>query len=121
LRSSAWGNLTLRNSKSAGQRDRRTPIAKRAARLAYQRLLQRVLTRKFLGFKVAKLSTSMDLEQSFGPIYTRGLLQQGQSAFAVLGVNAQETDPPLMPALNLASLWLDVCRQTQAGKQSCTG
>ena len=98
------------------QRDRRTPTAKRAARLAYQRLLQRVLTRKFPGFKVAKLSTSMDLEQSFGPIYTRGLLQQGQSAFAVLGVNAQEAQSSIDAALTFGILWLDVCRQTQAGK-----
>src|SRR3989475_3329627 len=98
------------------QRDRRTPTAKRAARLAYQRLLQRVLTRKFLGFKVAKLSTSMDLEHSFGPIYARGLLQQAQSAFAVLGVNAAETQASIDAALTFAILWLDVCRQAQAGK-----
>src|SRR5207253_1990918 len=84
------------------QRDRRTPTAKRAARLAYQRLLQRVLTRKFPGFKVAKLSTSMDLGRSFGPIYSRGLLQQGQSAFAVLGVIAQVRD--LMPEAEVALL-----------------
>src|SRR5437016_10073289 len=98
------------------QRDRRTPTAKRAARLAYQRLLQRVLTRNFLGFKVAKLSTSMDLERSFGPIYSRGLLQQGQSAFAVLGVNAQEAQSSIDAALTFGILWLDVCRQAQAGK-----
>src|SRR2546427_410387 len=98
------------------QRDRRTPTAKRAARLAYQRLLQRVLTRKFLGFKVAKLSTSMDLEKSFGPIYARGLLRQGQSAFAVLGVNAQETQSSIDAALTFAILWVDVCRQAQNGK-----
>src|SRR6266581_3144037 len=98
------------------QRDRRTPTGKRAARLAYQRLLQRVLTRKFPGFKVAKLSTSMDLERSFGPIYSRGLLQQGQSAFAVLGVNAQEAQSSIDAALTFGILWLDVCRQAQAGK-----
>src|SRR6266566_2958938 len=95
------------------QRDRRTPTAKRAARLAYQRLLQRVLTRKFPGFKVAKLSTSMDLERSFGPIYSRGLLQQGQSAFAVLGVNAQEAQSSIDAALTFGILWLDVCRRAQ--------
>ncbi len=103
------------------QRDRRTPTAKRAARLAYQRLLQRVLTRKFPGFKVAKLSTSMDLERSFGPIYSRGLLQQGQSAFAVLGVNAQETRSSIDAALTFGILWLDVCRQAQAGKAVVQG
>ncbi|HEV2716685.1 MAG TPA: hypothetical protein VGU64_15595 [Terriglobales bacterium] len=103
------------------QRDRRTPTAKRAARLAYQRLLQRVLARKFLGFKVDKLSTSMDLERSFGPIYARGLMRQGQSAFAVLGVNAQETQASIDASLTFGILWLDVCRQAQAGKAVVQG
>src|SRR5437868_4077738 len=58
----------------------------------------------------------MDLEQSFGPIYTRRLLQQGQSAFAVLGVNAQETQSSIDGALTFGILWLDVCRQAQAGR-----
>src|SRR5580704_3104903 len=73
------------------ERDRRTPTVKRLARLAYQRVLQRVLQRWFSSFHAAPLRTSMDLERSFGPIYSRGLLYQGQSAFAVMGVNAQET------------------------------
>src|ERR1700680_4819873 len=63
------------------ERDRRTPTAKRAARVAYQRVLQRVLQRRFPGFTVDRLSTSMDLERSFGPVYARGLLHRGQSAF----------------------------------------
>jgi hypothetical protein len=98
------------------ERDRRTPTAKRAARLAYQGVLRRVLERRFPGFTVAQLTTSVDLEKSFGPIYTRGLLRHGQSAFAVLGVNAQETQASIDAALTFGILWLDVCRQTQAGK-----
>jgi hypothetical protein len=66
------------------ERDRRTPTTKRAARVAYQRILQRVLEKRFPDFTVDRLSTSMDLERSFGPVYGRGLLRQGQSAFAVL-------------------------------------
>jgi hypothetical protein len=98
------------------ERDRRTPTTKRLARLAYQRILQRVLQRWFPSFHAAPLRTSMDLERSFGPIYCRGLLQQGQSAFAVLGVNAQETQASIDAALTFAILWLDVCRQSHAGK-----
>src|SRR5713101_1788701 len=73
------------------ERDRRTPTAKRAARLSYLRVLQRVLERRFSRYTVARLTTSVDLERSFGPIYARGLIRQGQSGFAVLGVNGQET------------------------------
>src|SRR5215472_5562015 len=98
------------------QRDRRTPSAKRAARLAYQKRLQRVLARKFPDFKIAKLSNSMDLERSVGPIYARGLLRQGQSAFAVLGVNAQESQASVDASLTFGILWLDLCRQMHAGK-----
>ncbi|HXZ33627.1 MAG TPA: hypothetical protein VEH30_15225 [Terriglobales bacterium] len=97
------------------ERDRRTPTAKRAARLAYQRMLQRVLQRRFPACKVAPLTSGMNLEQSFGPTYVRGLLRQGQSAFAVLGVNSQETQASIDAALTFAILWLDTCRQNHAG------
>ena len=103
------------------ERDRRTPTAKRAARLAYQRVLQRVLQRHFPAFKAAPLSSSMDLERSFGPIYARGLLRRGQSAWAVLGVNEQETQGSIDAALTFGILWLDACRQSQAGKALVEG
>ena len=98
------------------ERDRRTPTAKHAARLAYQNKLQRTLPRRFPGFTVDRLTTSMDLERSFGPIYARGLLHQGQSAFAVLGVNGLETQGSIDAALTFGILWLDACRTAKAGK-----
>jgi hypothetical protein len=98
------------------ERDRRTPTAKRAARLAYQRMLQRTLERRFPRYKIAELRSSVDLERSFGPIYCRGLLQQGRSGFAVLGVNAEETQASIDAALTFAILWLDMCREAHAGK-----
>ena len=67
------------------ERDRRTPSAKKAARVSYEQKLRRALDRRFPGFTVTRLTTAIDLEKSFGPIYARGLLRQGQSAFAVLG------------------------------------
>ena len=72
-------------------RDRRKGAAKQAARTQYQRLLERVLRREYPGMKVENLSSSPDLEHSFSPVYTRAVLRAGQSAFAVLGVNAEET------------------------------
>jgi hypothetical protein len=103
------------------ERDRRTPTAKRAARVAYQRVLHRVLQRRFPGFTVDRLITSMDLERSFGPVYTRGLLHRGQSAFAVLGVNGQETQGSIDAALTFGILWLDACRVAKAGKFAVEG
>ncbi len=98
------------------ERDRRVPAVKRAARLGYQRTLRRVLERKFPGYGVQQLTSSVNLERSFGPIYARGLIRQGQSAFAVIGVNAQETQASMDAALTFGILWLDLCRQSQAGK-----
>ena len=103
------------------ERDRRTPTAKRAARVAYQRVLHRVLQRRFAGFTVDRLSTSMDLERSFGPVYARGLLHRGRSAFAVLGVNGQETQGSIDAALTFGILWLDACRVAKAGKFAVEG
>jgi len=103
------------------ERDRRTPTAKRAARLAYQRTLRRILERRFGRYKVAELRSSIDLKHSFGPIYSRGLLQQGRSGFAVLGANAQETQASIDAALTFGILWLDICRQAQAGRLAVEG
>ena len=103
------------------ERDRRTPTVRRTARLAYQRTLQRVLELRFPEFSVMRLSTAMDLERSFGPIYTRGLLRHGQSAFAVLGVNQQETQASIDAALTFGILWLEACRQNHSGKLAVEG
>jgi hypothetical protein len=98
------------------QRDRRTATAKKQARLAYRHTLERALKRKFPDLTLVQLSTSVDLEKSFGPIYARGLLRRGQSAFAVLGVNREELQGSIDAALTFGILWLDVCRQSGAGK-----
>src|SRR6202035_1097152 len=73
------------------ERDRRTPTARRAARGAYELKLRRTLERHFPDFKITKLTGGVDLEKSFGPVYTRGLMRQGRTEVALLGVNAQET------------------------------
>lgn len=96
------------------ERDRRAPTAKKAARAAYQRLLRRTLEREFPDLTIERLSSAMDLEKSFGPIYTRGLVRRGRSAFAVLGVNAQEMQAAVDAALTFGILWLEHARSSEA-------
>jgi hypothetical protein len=95
------------------EKDRRSPTARRAARAAYEQKLRRTLERHFPDYKIIKLTSGSDLERSFGPIYARGVLRQGRSAFALLGVNAQEMQASIDAALTFGILWLDVCRQAQ--------
>src|SRR5208282_242690 len=57
-----------------------------------------------------RLTSGVDLEKSFGPIYTRGVLRRGQSGFAVLGANGKETQASVDAAVTFGILWLDVCR-----------
>ena len=91
--------------------DRRSPTARDTARRNYQHLLERVLTRHFLGSKVDGLRTAMDLEHSFGPAYVRGRLLKGTAADAVIGVSAAESASVIDGVLTLGILWLDYCRQ----------
>jgi hypothetical protein len=96
------------------ERDRRSPSTRRLCRAAYERTLRGVLERRFPEFKIVKLTSGVDLEKSFGPVYVRGIVRRGRSAFAFLGVNGQETQSSIDAALTFGILWLEVCRQSQA-------
>jgi len=101
--------------------DRRTSANKRAARARYQTILQRTLQRQYPGFKLERFSSSPDLEHSLSPVYTRGLLRSGQSAFAVLGVSSEETQACVGAALTFGILWLEYQRQQLAGRAVVEG
>src|SRR5215813_14151995 len=104
-------------------RDRRAPAARKAARSRYARLLERILRRHTPDWTLEKsgLATSMDLERSFSPVYARGLLRKGRSSFAVLGVNREETQSAVDAALTFGLLWLDACREREAGRSVVEG
>jgi hypothetical protein len=91
--------------------DRRSTSTKKAARAQYAKILQRILAVENPGFHLDSISTGMDLEHSFSPIYTRALIRRGNSAFAVLGVNATEMQSSIDAALAFGILWLDACRR----------
>jgi len=101
--------------------DRRSAASRRSARVAYEARLRRALERNFPNWTVVRLTTSIDLEHSFGPAYLRGLMRQGQHALAVLGVNEQETQATIDGALTTGILWLDGCRLAQADRRVVEG
>src|SRR5580704_6722951 len=101
--------------------DRRTPTARDTARRNYQRLLERALTRAFLGSRVDGLRSAMDLEHSFGPAYVRGHLLKGTAAEAVIGVGEAESASMIDGILTLGVLWLDYCRKHGEGRRHFGG
>jgi hypothetical protein len=102
-------------------RDRRTGAMKRSVRTRYRQVLERVLQRDYPGFRTEHFSGSPDLEHSFSPVYTRGVLRAGQTAFAVLGVNAEETQSAVDAALTFGIVWMDHQRQQLAGRAHLEG
>jgi hypothetical protein len=102
-------------------RDRRTPTAKKSQRTAYHRTLERVLRREYPGATITPLTSTVDLERSFGPIYARGAIHQGTSAWAVLGVNEYETQASVDASLTIGILWLDYLRQREADRRHVAG
>jgi len=104
--------------------DRRTPSTREATRLRYLRTLERVMVRgrnDWGDWKADGFRTAMDLERSFGPAYARGSLLQGQHAWAVIGVNAAETQATVDGILTLGVLWLAHCRETAGGRRLYRG
>jgi hypothetical protein len=102
-------------------RDQRTPTTKRIQRSTYERLLERALLRNFPGFKPDRPRSSMDLERSFGPIFARGTLHKGSTTYAVLGVNAEETQASIDGSLTIGLLWLDHLRERDAARKHISG
>jgi hypothetical protein len=102
-------------------RDIRTPTTREANRKKYLRTLERVLTRAFADFKIDSLSNAMELEHSFGPAYARGTLVRGAKAWALIAVNAEETQATIDGALTLGILWLAYCREHSGGRRVFEG
>ena len=101
-------------------RDRRTPSTREATRVRYLKALERVMLRGGDGWgewTAEGFRTAMDLEKSFGPAYARGSLVHGQQAWAVIGVNAEETQATVDGILTLGVLWLAHCRENSGDRR----
>lgn len=103
------------------QPDRRTPTARDTTRKRYATTLERALQRSFPDWAADNFRIAMDLEQSFGPAYARGVLHRGQDAWAVVGVNAEESPATVDGVLTVGILWLHLCRERAGGKRLFRG
>jgi hypothetical protein len=102
-------------------RDRRSPTSRESTRTKYLRMLDRVLTRAFADWKLEGLRTAVDLENSFGPAYARGMMVKGTAAWAVIGVNGEEPQSTVDGVLTLGILWLAYCREHSGGRRLYEG
>ena len=108
-------------------KDRRTPSTREATRVRYLRALERVMLRgggsgdAWGEWKAEGFRTAMDLEKSFGPAYARGSLVHGHEAWAVIAVNAEETQATVDGILTLGVLWLAHCRENAGGRRLYRG
>jgi hypothetical protein len=100
--------------------DRRTPTARDTSRRQFLHHMQALVAQHLEG-KLENFSTAMDLEQSLGPAYARGLLVRGPSAWAVVGVNPQEDAATIQNAVTIGILWLHACRQRLEGRRVVEG
>jgi hypothetical protein len=105
----------------APDRDQRTPSARETGRKRYVQLLARVLERHFAEWTLAELTSAADLGHSFGPAYARGLLQRGQTAWAVVAIHGEESQSAIDGLLTIAILWLEQCRERSAGRRVVEG
>jgi len=105
--------------------DRRTPSTREAMRVRYLKALERMMLRGGGGdwgeWKAEGFRTAMDLEKSFGPAYARGSLVHGQQAWAVIAVNAEESQATVDGILTLGVLWLAQCRENAGGRRLYCG
>jgi hypothetical protein len=102
-------------------KDRRTATTREATRVRYLRTLERAMLREWGEWKADSFRTAMDLERSFGPAYARGSLVQGQQAWAVIAVNAAESQAIVDGILTLGVLWLAYCRENAGGRRMYRG
>jgi len=102
-------------------RERRTPTTRETARQRYVQMLERALARDFADWSCEGFRTAMDLERSFGPAYARGSLLRGTGAWAVIGVNEQESASTIDGILTLGILWLHDCRERANGRRLYEG
>lgn len=107
--------LTLKAGKASAE-----PSARKEMRREYLKRLMRQLSQQFEG-RLDAFSTSLDMEQSLGPAYTRGLLLAGNSAWGIVGVNEQEDATTIANAVTVAILWLHACRERHGQRRIVEG
>jgi hypothetical protein len=91
---------------------RAVSITRKASRHTYREQFRRSLLRQFPGWRVAELSTEVNLEHSLSPAYPRAVLRKGSAIYAAIGCSSDATD--VDGVLTFGLIWLDYLRSRQA-------
>jgi hypothetical protein len=83
-------------------------VERHGGRLIFREQFRRLLLRQFTGWKVAELSTEMNLHHSLSPNYPRALLKKGAAGCAAIGAS-EDADH----ALSCGLIWLDHLRRRE--------
>ena len=121
LATQRFGHAQTKLLELVASREHRTPTTRETARQRYVQTVERALTREFGDWSCEGFRTAMDLERSFGPAYARGSLLRGTAAWAVIGVNEQESATTIDGILTLGILWLHHCREHAGGRRLYQG
>ncbi len=121
LRTHRFGQTRPQTLELVADRDRRPPSARDATRTRFLKVLERSLERQFPDWTPRDFRTAMDLEKSFGPAYARGLLTQGQKAWAIIAVNQEESSATIDGILTFGILWLVTCREAAGNRRVIHG
>ena len=121
LRTHRFGQTRPQTLELVADRDRRPPSARDATRSRFLKVVERALERQFPDWTPRDFRTAMDLEKSFGPAYARGLLTQGQKAWAVIAVNQEELSATVDGILSFGILWLVACREAAGNRRVIHG
>jgi hypothetical protein len=116
-----FGRVEPQTLQFVADRDTRTPTTRQATRTRFLYAVERLLAREWSEWKLVGMRSAMDLEHSFGPAYVRGLLARGQSAWALIAVNAGEMPATIDGILTLGILWLHQCREQYGARRVVEG
>ncbi len=83
-------------------------VERHGGRLIFREQFRRMLKRQFVDWKIAELSTEMDLHHTLSPNYPRALLKKGSAGWAAIGAS-QDADH----ALTFGLIWLDHLRRRE--------
>ncbi len=88
----------------------RRPAA-RIGREQFRERFTRMLAEQFPDARVESLTTAADLKRSLSALYTRGVMTEGRSSWAVMGAGPAESAAAFEGILSFGLLWLDSMRQ----------
>jgi hypothetical protein len=116
-----FGRTEPQTLQFVADRDTRTSSTRQATRTRFLFAMERLLARQWSDWRLVAMRSAMDLEHSFGPAYARGLLTRGQSAWALIAVNPDETPATIDGILTLGILWLHHCREQHGSRRVVEG